>query len=289
MSPELRSIISSHALLAPLHSPTLLEIPPNFTLLRLSDVQTGHLQTSAQHHLSAPNAFQTRNDLAEAIKVAIGTHMHALPQNNERPHHYPETPAFLSGVIPDTRVSYALSLATIPTPIPLPIPLPVLHAPFLTSDSAPSDPTNPYLSSGGLPHVFSIGNLYLSSCPGKKGTPALVVTTLLLPDRPILVRLDGPVNGRSGVCRNLEVDMARMRRLGVACIVWLDQTFTLLSLSALMRPLAVSTMMNSNFSARLGQSTNDAPTESKSTSFGAIFLVVMIEKSDLNLSQPTNS
>ena len=35
------------------------------------------------------------------------------------------------------------------------------------------------------------------------------------------MRLDGPVNGRSGVCRNLEVDMARMKRLGVACIVWL--------------------------------------------------------------------
>lgn len=175
MSPELRSIISSHALLAPRHSPTLLEIPPNFTLLRLSDVQTGHLQTSAQHHLSAPNAFQTRNDLAEAIEVAIATHMHALPQNDDSPRHYPEHPAFLSGVIPDTRVSYALSLAT-------PIPLPALHntplCSFLTSDSAPSDPTNSHLSSSCLP--LTIGNLYLSSCPGKKGMPAHAIATLVL-------------------------------------------------------------------------------------------------------------
>jgi len=35
-----------------------------------------------------------------------------------------------------------------------------------------------------------------------------------------VVRLDGPVNGRSGVCRDLNVDIARMGHLGVSCIIW---------------------------------------------------------------------
>ncbi|KAG7446403.1 phosphatases II [Guyanagaster necrorhizus] len=48
---------------------------------------------------------------------------------------------------------------------------------------------------------FTLGNLLLSSCPGKK------------------VRLQGPVRGRSGVCRNLETDLLRMKELGVGCIV----------------------------------------------------------------------
>ncbi|KIP08284.1 hypothetical protein PHLGIDRAFT_104526 [Phlebiopsis gigantea 11061_1 CR5-6] len=46
-----------------------------------------------------------------------------------------------------------------------------------------------------------LGNLYLSSCPGKK------------------VRLNGPVNGRSGVCRDLMQDLRRIRELGVGCVV----------------------------------------------------------------------
>ncbi|KAJ7072462.1 protein-tyrosine phosphatase-like protein [Mycena amicta] len=52
-----------------------------------------------------------------------------------------------------------------------------------------------------------IGNLFLSSCPGKK------------------VRLQGPVKGRSGVCRDLNVDLARIKQLGVGCIICcLDDT-----------------------------------------------------------------
>ncbi|KAI0700934.1 hypothetical protein BC835DRAFT_1325786 [Cytidiella melzeri] len=46
-----------------------------------------------------------------------------------------------------------------------------------------------------------LGNLLLSSCPGKK------------------VRLGGPVNGRGGVCRDLQQDLQRMRDVGVGCIV----------------------------------------------------------------------
>ncbi|KIY50173.1 phosphatases II, partial [Fistulina hepatica ATCC 64428] len=48
---------------------------------------------------------------------------------------------------------------------------------------------------------FVLGNLFLSSCPGKK------------------VRLSGPVRGRNGVCRELAVDLRRMKNLGVECVV----------------------------------------------------------------------
>ncbi|KIJ18988.1 hypothetical protein PAXINDRAFT_69706 [Paxillus involutus ATCC 200175] len=48
---------------------------------------------------------------------------------------------------------------------------------------------------------FRLGNLLLSSCPGKK------------------VRLSGPVRGRGTVYRDLDVDLRRMRSLGARCIV----------------------------------------------------------------------
>ncbi|KAI0356307.1 phosphatases II, partial [Trametes cingulata] len=57
-----------------------------------------------------------------------------------------------------------------------------------------------------IPSVGSVsllGNLYMSSCPGKK------------------VRLDGPVRGRSTVCRDLRADLRRIKDVGVACIVCL--------------------------------------------------------------------
>ncbi|KAF9245026.1 phosphatases II, partial [Melanogaster broomeanus] len=47
----------------------------------------------------------------------------------------------------------------------------------------------------------SLGNLLLSSCPGKK------------------IRLSGPVRGRSTVCRDLVVDLRRMKNLGARCVI----------------------------------------------------------------------
>ena len=38
-----------------------------------------------------------------------------------------------------------------------------------------------------------------------------------------VVRLSGPVNGRSGVCRDLTQDLRRIRELGVGCVVWYVQ------------------------------------------------------------------
>ena len=46
-----------------------------------------------------------------------------------------------------------------------------------------------------------IGNLFLSSCPGKK------------------VRLTGPVRGRGAICRDLGLDLKRIQEIGVGAIV----------------------------------------------------------------------
>ncbi|KAG1807198.1 hypothetical protein EV424DRAFT_1427981, partial [Suillus variegatus] len=48
-----------------------------------------------------------------------------------------------------------------------------------------------------------LGNLMLSSCPGKK------------------VCLAGPVRGRSAVCRDLDTDLWRISQVRARCIVWL--------------------------------------------------------------------
>ncbi|KAI8969578.1 hypothetical protein BD414DRAFT_503071 [Trametes punicea] len=60
----------------------------------------------------------------------------------------------------------------------------------------PEVPPVPKITAASL-----LGNLYMSSCPGKK------------------VRLDGPVRGRSTVCRDLRSDFSRIKNVGVACIV----------------------------------------------------------------------
>ncbi|KAI0371045.1 phosphatases II [Pilatotrama ljubarskyi] len=66
------------------------------------------------------------------------------------------------------------------------------------SIAIPEVPPIPPVGTGTL-----LGNLYMSSCPGKK------------------VRLDGPVRGRSTVCRDLRADLCRIKDVGVACIVCL--------------------------------------------------------------------
>lgn len=52
------------------------------------------------------------------------------------------------------------------------------------------------------PHWRPRGNLGLSSCPGKK------------------VRLDGPVNGRAKIVRDLDMDFDRLHKLGFTRVVW---------------------------------------------------------------------
>lgn len=62
-------------------------------------------------------------------------------------------------------------------------------------------PNVPNYLVGQYPTDHIMGNVALSSCPGKK------------------VRLDGPVRGRASVNRDLEHDMRRIQNFGVQCLV----------------------------------------------------------------------
>lgn len=62
-----------------------------------------------------------------------------------------------------------------------------------SSSSSPSSPSSPAPP--------TMGNLLLSSCPGKK------------------VRLTGPVRGRGAICRDLGLDLQRFRQMGIGAIV----------------------------------------------------------------------
>ena len=52
------------------------------------------------------------------------------------------------------------------------------------------------------PMAMPMGNLALSSCPGKK------------------VRLTGPIRGRAAINRDLDLDFSRMKSLGITTLVW---------------------------------------------------------------------
>ena len=51
-------------------------------------------------------------------------------------------------------------------------------------------------------HAQNVGNLLLSSCPGKR------------------LRMGGPVKGRGPVCRDLYTDLLRIKSEGVGCLIW---------------------------------------------------------------------
>ncbi|KAJ8696503.1 hypothetical protein PTI98_006371 [Pleurotus ostreatus] len=74
---------------------------------------------------------------------------------------------------------------------------PKVHTPTPT----PSLTRTSSLGDESVSSPFLLGNMYMSSCPGKK------------------VRLHGPLRGRSGICRDLDADLQRIRALGVKCIV----------------------------------------------------------------------
>jgi hypothetical protein len=49
-----------------------------------------------------------------------------------------------------------------------------------------------------------------------------LVATYVLPSSDLIytVRLQGSEKGRCGVCRDLDIDLKRIKSLGVGCIVW---------------------------------------------------------------------
>lgn len=73
------------------------------------------------------------------------------------------------------------------------------------------------------PALTPLQNLpYVSATSSSRHVPVKKVTSSPLPHLPadfFPVRLNGPVKGRSTVCRDLNTDLQRMRDLGVRCIV----------------------------------------------------------------------
>ncbi|THU80112.1 phosphatases II [Dendrothele bispora CBS 962.96] len=207
---ELLALISSHLLFTstddssnagvqipiPSSQPTVFELPAPFTLDRLITTQSksshskgaSSLDPSFSQAVAASTLarhLHTRSHVTEALQAALNSGIPSLPD------------AQSSCDLAVSSVSVSVSLVKIP-PLPPPdIPVPPFDSPKLL----------PLDSPGLQPPSFVLGNILLSSCPGKK------------------VRLHGPVRGRSGVCRDLDADLQRMKDLGVRCIVCcLDDT-----------------------------------------------------------------
>ncbi|KAF9647314.1 phosphatases II [Thelephora ganbajun] len=172
VTPELLPVISSHLVRNPYPYPILYELPPPFRLHRVN-------RRPPFTNIPPPPIPHQLSDEIPTLS----------------PH---------AGLRNGASVSQALQLAmstgitgrvrNLPSRVPTPLGLkatPAFHERAITLET--KQPV--------------IGNMLLSSCPGKK------------------VRLTGPVNGRVGVCRDLSRDLERMRTLGVGCIICcLDDT-----------------------------------------------------------------
>lgn len=102
--------------------------------------------------------------------------------------------------VPALLLSHAHSSSTGGTVVPSPIS--GSFPPFLReSSSSSSESSSTSSRSWGLT-MPKLGNLLLSSCPGKR------------------LRMDGPVKGRGPVCRDIKTDLKRIKAEGVGCLVW---------------------------------------------------------------------
>ena len=207
--PEIIALISSHALLSfsayPRNSPTLLDIPSPLSLTCYPDIRPPNRQISAKPVLLAKQAidghFCARPNISDALQAAITTGIDPILVNDQK--HNPENgvPFGNRVFIPKTSLSLSVSMniptsATFRTSSVTPfsdMPKTKLHnllSPLngtLKHIPPPSSrdrghnalsfstwvsesghrASSPYLATS-LPH-FAIGNLFLSSCPGKKG------------------------------------------------------------------------------------------------------------------------
>lgn len=171
---ELVSLISSHALLAThQHSPTLLDLQPPFTLHRLLDIRDIRIQQHAQKlglcagpmlPQYSPSHFFTRANISNAMQSAINSAIDPFIDVLRTP-----LPAPCERVLTtplDTNVALSLSMATSLSPQPCqPVDSPSSLNPEFSSTQ--SQNIISYVPSQASPLV--LGNLFLSSCPGKKG------------------------------------------------------------------------------------------------------------------------
>ena len=149
---DLVDLISSHALLSP-SAPTILDIPPPFTLDSLSAVRDARFYMPPPPYFYAKQThFRTRSDVTDALQAAINSGMDYGANR------------FKTEFSPEPHVSVSLSMS-IPT-------VPVFPAPMMDPYRPPNNIHRPPIRD---PSLFTIGNLFLSSCPGKKGMQHLTV------------------------------------------------------------------------------------------------------------------
>ncbi|TFK25482.1 phosphatases II [Coprinopsis marcescibilis] len=179
---DLLRTISDHASLpGPSQSPTILALPDEYLVHRL-------IVSRSLALVSKPIPAGVQDALESALSSSLPSEL-AFPE----PKH-PPTPASISlsvslqisrnnALISGLPLTISSSLQVVSSgdhlPTTFPPPLPIME-----------------------PNHTSLGNMFMSSCPGKK------------------VRLTGTTfNGRSAVCRDLDTDLLRMKELGVGCIV----------------------------------------------------------------------
>ncbi|KIK03557.1 hypothetical protein K443DRAFT_5351 [Laccaria amethystina LaAM-08-1] len=243
ISSDLVPLISSHALLSssPHLFPTVLHLPSSFTLDRffVSRQSQSHTLTLPSHtqplpaftivpqHLNPP----FRTTISQTLQSTLSSRLAAV--HIETCHRTPSSSDYfdqpqqipLEAVFSDNPPSLSLTLS-LPPPSGVKTPSSSCHPVAFVdwSDEPEKISGRPpirtislgCLSSQPLSHsypcnasperlwksdTFTIGDLFLSSCPGKK------------------VRLQGPVKGRGGVCRDLEADLNRIKQSGAGCIV----------------------------------------------------------------------
>ena len=132
------------------------------------------------------------------------------------------------GVVPSPSSAVLVSSVDVPS-------LLLSFIPPQVQDQAPMVPPPVPAPAPSMGHA-QIGNLLLSSCPGKR------------------LRMEGPVKGRGPVCRDLETDLKRIKNEGVGCLVW----YVPISLPTLRSPCghaAVLTILNLHSSVFHGRTT----------------------------------
>lgn len=231
--------------------PTVFEVPSPFTLDRFILSFTGHPQTQfSQSHRSSipppststeihPDAhLRTRSHVTEALHAALNS---GIKSGSITPTEDTHATFHSNG----SSVSLSISLKSVPTSQGVSRTMSdteQTNLEFGTNVDIPSEatsetgpPTNEELQAEAqLPSVdsiptlpystdtpsFILGNMFMSSCPGKKGMDSFTVNKSRLFILFVSVRLKGPVKGRSGVCRDLYADLQRMKDLAVGCVVW---------------------------------------------------------------------
>ncbi|KAL4074287.1 phosphatases II, partial [Scleroderma citrinum] len=207
--PESLVTISSNVTRCCKPSPVLFDIPPPYTLDRLTGYNylfpslanspiipvRSSYSADAQLSYTPTRPFdilhQHCSSITDALRTAICTKLSVPPlplplPRTQSPKNIKGRKEENAGII-DTFPKFLTSRKCLVAP--------------LSTRSLSEPPVIFFPSAVDLFRPQKLGNLFLSSCPGKK------------------VRLERPIRGKSAVYRSLELDLKRVRQVGVRCIV----------------------------------------------------------------------